>query len=440
MMKSFKNIYRNNKKLQQVLEMTQQLSHQWAGMVQKQMAEKVLNENQQKYDQQQRKQRYKEELETDMKLKQQKKIIQHQQDQQLESQMLETLRQRESKKLKEMEQRKIKQIETSLENLNHLLIRKKMNQERSYQSLLLEQEDIKQEKLKEIKSLERIKMLKDEESRKLRENYDSIIQQKLNQKQQIKSKLLKVQETDPDQMVQLERGEASLYQNELNKQLEEKKRKILEIQAKKQEERLRVEQKIAFEKQKILENKLKDYNMYKQYENDNYELSNQRKQIGHSSSMESYNIKLNDNNQKKLPHIYSDNYQAQERNKQLNLLDQDLLKYQKLQQQQLQQEQTYNPNNQVLRAQQPIQTPLKTPLSQSSKQSKQSKKSKQLINPVHQDGPGYSQIHQSKTQTPKSKQSKKSLPQPIEILDSSNQQVKPKYKNYNILTGILHMQ
>ncbi|CAD8114107.1 unnamed protein product [Paramecium sonneborni] len=420
--------------------MTQQLSHQWAGMVQKQMAEKVLNESQQKYDQQQRKQRYKEELETDMKLKQQKKIIQHQQDQQLESQMLETLRQRESKKLKEMEQRKIKQIETSLENLNHQLIRKKMNQERSYQSLLLEQEDIKQEKLKEIKSLERIKMLKDEESRKLRENYDSIIQQKLNQKQQIKSKLLKVQETDPDQMVQLEKGEAQQYQNELNKQLEEKKRKILEIQAKKQEERLRVEQKIAFEKQKILENKLKDYNMYKQYENDNYELSNQRKQIGNSSSMESYNIKLNDNNQKKLPHIYSDNYQAQERNKQLNLLDQDLIKYQKLQQQQLQQEQTYNPNNQVLRVQQSIQTPLKTPLSQSSKQSKQSKKSKQFINPVHQDGPGYSQIHQSKTQTPKSKQSKKSLPQPIEILDSSNQQMKPKYKNYNILTGILHMQ
>ncbi|CAK92188.1 unnamed protein product (macronuclear) [Paramecium tetraurelia] len=423
--------------------MSQQLSHQWAGIVQKQMVEKVLNENQQKYDQQQRKQRYKEELETDMKLKQQKKIIQHQQDQQLESQMLETLRQRESKKLKEMEQRKIKQIEISLENLNHLLIRKKMNQERSYQSLLLEQDDIKQERLKEIKSLERIKILKDEESKKLRENYDSVIQQKLNQKQQIKSKLLKVQETDPDQLVQAQRGEGQSYQNELNKQLEEKKRKILEIQAKKQEERLRVEQKIAFEKQKILENKLKDYNMHKQYENENYELSNQRKQIGHSSSLESYNIKLNDVSQQKLPHIYSDNYQAQERNKQLHLLDQNLLKYQKLQQQSLQQEQTYNPNqisNQVLKPQQPVQTPLKTPLSQSSKQSKQSKKSKQLINPLHQEGHGYSQIHQSKTQTPKSKQSKKSLPQPIEITDSSNQQLRPKYKNYNILTGVLHIQ
>ncbi|CAD8191062.1 unnamed protein product [Paramecium octaurelia] len=423
--------------------MSQQLSHQWAGIVQKQMVEKVLNENQQKYDQQQRKQRYKEELETDMKLKQQKKIIQHQQDQQLESQMLETLRQRESKKLKEMEQRKIKQIEISLENLNHLLIRKKMNQERSYQSLLLEQEDIKQEKLKEIKSLERIKILKDEESKKLRENYDSVIQQKLNQKYQIKSKLLKVQETDPDQLVQAQRGEGQTYQNELNKQLEEKKRKILEIQAKKQEERLRVEQKIAFEKQKILENKLKDYNMHKQNENDNYELYNQRKQIGHSSSLESYNIKLNDISQQKLPQIYSDNYQAQERNKQLHLLDQDLIKYQKLQQQSLQQESTYNPNqisNQVLKPQQPVQTPLKTPLSQSSKQSKQSKKSKQLINPLHQEGPGYSQIHQSKTQTPKSKQSKKSLPLAIEITDSSNQQLRPKYKNYNILTGVLHMQ
>ncbi|CAD8188141.1 unnamed protein product [Paramecium pentaurelia] len=423
--------------------MSQQLSHQWAGIVQKQMAEKVLNENQQKFDQQQRKQRYKEELETDMKLKQQKRIILHQQDQQLESLMLETLRQRESKKLKEMEQRKIKQIETSLENLNHLLIRKKMNQERSYQSLLLEQEDIKQEKLKEIKSLERIKILKDEDSKKLRENYDFAIQQKLNQKQSIKSKLLKVQETDPDQLVQVQRGEAQSYQIELNKQLEEKKRKILEIQAKKQEERLRVEQKIAFEKQKILENKLKDYNMHKQYENDNYELSNQRRQIGHSSSLESYNIKLSDNGQHKLPHIYSDNYQAQERNKQLHLLDQDLMKYQQLQQQQLQQEQTYNPNqisNQVIRPQQHVQTPLKTPLSQSSKQSKQSKKSKQFINPLHQEGPGYSYIHQSKTQTPKSKQSKKSLPQPIEIIDSSFQQLRPKYKNYNILTGALHIQ
>ncbi|CAD8099149.1 unnamed protein product [Paramecium primaurelia] len=422
--------------------MTQQLSHQWAGMVQKQMAEKLLNENQQKYDQLQRKQRYKEELETDMKLKQQQKIIQHQQDQQLESQMLETLRQRESKKLKEMEQRKIKQIETSLENLNHLLIRKKMNQERSYQSLLLEQEDIKQEKLKEIKSLERIKIHKDEESRKLRENYDSVIQQKLNQKQQIKSKLLLVQETDPDQQIQIQRGDAQSYQIELSKQLEEKKRKILEIQAKKQEERLRVEQKIAFEKQKILENKLKDYNMHKQYENDNYELSNQRKQIGHNSSLQSYNIKVNDTSQQKLPQIYQDNYQAQDRNKQLRQLDQDMLKYQKMQQQ-LQQEQTYNPNqisNQILKPQQHAQTPLKTPLSQSSKQSKQSKKSKQFINPIHQEGPGYSQIHQSKTQTPKSKQSKKSLPLPIEITDSSNQQQRPKFKNYNILTGILHIQ
>ncbi|KAM3134027.1 hypothetical protein pb186bvf_013869 [Paramecium bursaria] len=365
----------------------------WAGLIQKQQAEKLSYDQQLKQEQQLRKQKYKQELETDIMLKQKKQLLHKQYDQQQDTITLETLRQREQLKLKELEKRKMQQIETSLENLNNQLIKKKINQERAYQKLVQDKTDMMNDRIYEQKSQEKLKLIKENDRQLLRDNYDQQIQQRQTQKQ---SKIFDSQPNEPLQS----RHDNSKYVQDLNQQLIEKKNKLEYLNQKKQEERQKIEQKIAFEKQKLIEMKMNNYELYKQYEKDNLQLlqnNPKNKLIKHQ--IEQQDLKMNwdqINKGSSLPHIYNDNYYQQERKKQMQYIDQDLQKYSNLQQSLA----TNQGSKQTLPT--PLlKTPLKTPLSQ---QSKNSKKSKQLLPiPQQEQEGGYAQIHYVKTQTPKSK-------------------------------------
>ncbi|CAK92046.1 unnamed protein product (macronuclear) [Paramecium tetraurelia] len=399
----------------------------WSKMLENQLQEKQQNDFQFKQDQELRKQRYKQELQTDMMLHQQKKQVQQSQNQQLESIMLETLRQRESKKLKEMEERKIKQIQTSLDNLNNLMIKKKMNLERSYNNQQLDKEFIRQEQMREMKTIEEKKQKKEEEAKLLKVTYDDMI----NNKRQLRQELQQNAPTSIPTLIN-EQSKAKIdtkkYQVELQKQLEQKQKQLEELRLKKIEERQKVEQKIEFEKQKMMENKLKNYQAYKQYETENYELLLDRKQQQQSNPSE---LKLLQNpSQSKLPRIYQDNYYPIERKKQLELLDRDLLKYQLLQQQQ----NIINHNHTILS---PVQDKVQDGTkSESSKQTKQSKQSKQASNTLNQLVPQQQQQQQVQVSTPsqKSRNSKLNPQNPIVHL---NQRYVPKKRSFNIVTGII---
>ncbi|CAD8125256.1 unnamed protein product [Paramecium sonneborni] len=403
----------------------QQQSPYWSKILENQLQEKQQYDNQFKYDQELRKQRYKQELQTDMMLHQQKKQVQQNQNQQLESIMLETLRQRESKKLKEMEERKIKQIQTSLDNLNNLMIKKKMNMERSYNNQLMDKEFIRQEQIKELKSVEERKFKKEEEAKLLKLTYDDMINNKRILRQEQQQKTLQSIPT-----LTLEQNRAKIdtkkYQEELQKQLQQKQLQLEELRIKKIEERQRVEQKIEFEKQKMVENKLKNYQAYKQYETENYELLQDKKnQQQYQNDPQELKL-LQSSSQNKLPRIYQDNYQPQERKKQLELLDRDLLKYQLLQQQQKIIENNHNAINSIQ---------LNQKDGTKSETSKITKQSKKTINSLDQQVPN--QLQQQvfvPTPSQKYRNSKRISENPIGYM---NQKYVPKKRSFNIVTGII---
>ncbi|CAD8191339.1 unnamed protein product [Paramecium octaurelia] len=409
-----------------MIQSQQQQYPYWSKVLENQWQEKQQNDFQFKQDQELRKQRYKQELQTDMMLHQQKKQVQQNFNQQLESIMLETLRQRESKKLKEIEERKIKQIQTSLDNLNNLMIKKKMNLERSYNNQQLDKEFIRQEQMKEMKSIEEKKQKKEEEAKLLKVTYDDMIynKRKLRQEQQQNAQTSIPTLTNEQNRTKVD---TKKYQEELQKQLEQKQKQLEEMRLKKIEERQKVEQKIEFEKQRMMENKLKNYQAYKQYETENYELLLDRKQQQQSNPTEL--ILLQNPSQSKLPRIYQDNYYPIERKKQLELLDRDLLKYQLLQQQQ----KIINHNHTILS---PVQDNVQDGTkSESSKHTKQSKQSKQASNALNQQVPQQQQQQvQVSTPSQKSRNSKLNTNNPIVHL---NQRYVPKKRSFNIVTGII---
>ncbi|CAD8187839.1 unnamed protein product [Paramecium pentaurelia] len=321
-----------------------------------------------------------------------------------------------------MEERKIKQIQTSLDNLNNLMIKKKKNLERSYNNQQLDKEFIRQEQVKEMKSLEERKYKKEEEAKLLKYTYDDMInnKRKLRQEQQ--------QNTQPSILtltIEHNRGkiDTKKYQEDLQKQLEQKQKQMEELRLKKIEERQKVEQKIEFEKQRMMENKLKNYQAYKQYETENYELLLDRKQQQYSNPQE---LKLLQNeSQNKLPRIYQDNYYPIERKKQLELLDRDLIKYQLLQQQQ----KIINNNHTIIN---PAQIHLQD--GTRSESSKHTKQSKQASNSLNQQVPQQQQKIQVSTPSQKQRNSNFIGNSPIVPL---NQRYVPKKRSFNIVTGII---
>ncbi|CAD8126671.1 unnamed protein product [Paramecium sonneborni] len=394
----------------------QQQSPYWSKILENQLQEKQQYDNQFKYDQELRKQRYKQELQTDMMLHQQKKQVQQNQNQQLESIMLETLRQRESKKLKEMEERKIKQIQTSLDNLNNLMIKKKLNMERSYNNQQQDKEFIRQQQIKELKSVEEKKLKKEEEAKLLKLTYDDMInnKRKLRQEQQ-----QNIQQSIPTLTLEQNRTkiDTKKYQEELQKQLEQKQKYLADLRIKKIEERQRVEQKIEFEKQKMMENKLKNYQAYKQYEAENYELLVDRKNQQQQQTNPQELKLLQNASTNKLPRIYQDNYQPLERKKQLELLDRDLLKYQLLQQQQKIIENNHTAINSIQQ-----QDGTRSETSKNTKQSKQVNK----------------QVQQQEIRVSSPSQKSRNQKQiPNNIMVNLNQKYVPKKRSFNIVTGII---